>query len=180
VNSAGGSDNQPLGQLDSHIRQHGRFYHRLAFGVLRSHQNAADVCQQAFLRAWEKREKIRDWAALGKWLARVVLNESFCLLRRSRTERRVLCDHAQAAAGAAGNAELAERRDAVLAALAQLPEPVREVVALRMIEGMSGNEVSVLLGTSPSDVSRRLHEGLDRLREFLRDGESAAEERVGG
>ncbi|MCX7425071.1 MAG: sigma-70 family RNA polymerase sigma factor [Planctomycetia bacterium] len=69
-----------------------------------------------------------------------------------------------------GPAELAERRDLLMVALSQLPEAIREVVALRTMEGMTGNEVSGLLRINPSDVSRRLHEGLDRLREFLHDG----------
>ena len=167
-------DQQWLGRLDSHVRQHGRFYHGLAYGVLGNQENAADVCQQAFLRAWEHRGRIRDCTALRSWLARVVLNESFCLLRRSRTEQRVLKDLAHAAAVPPGPAALAERRDLALVALAQLPEPIRDVVALRLIQGMSGNQVSELLGTSPWDVSRRLHEGLDRLRQFLHNGEDGA------
>jgi len=170
VNSVGGEDKQWLSRLDSHVREHGRFYHRLAYGVLRSKENAADVCQQAFLRAWEQRERIRESGALRQWLARVVLNESFCLLRRSRTEQRMLTDRARAAEVASGPAELAERRDLALVALAQLPEAIREVVVLRLMQGMSGNEVSELLETSPWDISRRLHEGLERLREFLHDG----------
>ena len=68
-------------------------------------------------------------------------------------------------------AELTERRDLVLSALAQLPEPIRGVVTLRMMQEMSGNEVSELLGCSALDVSRRLHEGLDQLRRFLADGQ---------
>ena len=172
--SIGGEDDQWLSKLDFHIREHGRFYHRLAYGVLRNKESAADVCQQAFLRAWEQRERIRDWAALRPWLTRVVLNESFCLLRRTRIEQRVLRDRACAAELPAGPAELAERRDLAVAALSRLPEPVREVVALRLMQGMSGNAVSELLGISPWDVSRRLHEGLDRMREFLRDGEEMA------
>lgn len=163
-------DDQWSGRLDSHVRERGRFYHRLAYGVLRSQETAADVCQQAFLRAWQQRDRIRDLDAIGEWLVRVVLNESFCVLRRSRAERKALANRGQSGGDEPGPAVLAERRDMLLAALAQLPGPIREVVVLRTVEGMSGNEVSSLLRTSPSDVSRRLHEGLDRLREFLHDG----------
>ncbi len=167
----GGDDDLPT-LLDGHVRQHGRFYHGLAYGVLQSTEAAADVCQQAFLRAWENRDRIRDPRAMKGWLARVVINESFCVLRRRRTEQRVLEDRAHwASDNHQGVAEMAERRDLVLSALAQLPEPIREVVTLRTMQGMSGNEVSDLLGCSGSDVSRRLHEGLDRLRRFLADGQ---------
>ena len=166
VNSAEQDDRWPA-RLASHVRERGRFYHRVAYGVLRSNENAADVCQQAFLRAWQERDRIRDHDALGQWLVRVVLNESFGVLRRRRVERKALMSMSQTGGDEPGPAASAERRDSLVAALAQLPEAIREVVVLRTMEGISGNEVSRMLRISPSDVSRRLHEGLDCLRKFL-------------
>ncbi len=172
ADSVGGDGDDWPALLDCHVRQQGRFYHRLAYGVLRSAEGAADVCQQAFLRAWEHRDHIRDPRAIKNWLVRVVMNESFCVLRRNQTEQRVLEDRVRwASKDNQEAAELTERRDLVLSALAQLPEPIRGVVTLRMMQEMSGNEVSELLGCSASDVSRRLHEGLDQLRRFLADGQ---------
>ena len=60
-----------------------------------------------------------------------------------------------------------ELRESVLAGLAQVDERVRTVVVMRMMEGLSGNEVAEILGCSAAEVSRRLHEGMDRLRELL-------------
>ncbi len=60
ADSVGGDGDDWPALLDCHVRQQGRFYHRLAYGVLRSAEGAADVCQQAFLRAWEHRDHIRD------------------------------------------------------------------------------------------------------------------------
>ncbi len=158
--------------LDGHIREKERFYRRLAYGVLRSADDAADVCQQAFLRAWEQRDRIRRPGAIGAWLARVVINESYCFLRRGRSEQRMLEQRSHSVADVPGPAELAERRDMVMAALAQLSEPIREIVTLRTMQGMSGSEVSKLLEIHPSDVSRRLHDGLDQLRRILGDGQT--------
>jgi RNA polymerase sigma-70 factor, ECF subfamily len=157
--------------LDSHVREKRRFYQRLAYGVLHSAEDADDVCQQAFLQAWRRRGQIRQQGAIGKWLARVVINESYRRLRQGRSERRLLEGRVQTASDTPRAAELVERRDLVMTALAQLSEPIREVVTLRTMQGMSGNEVSVLLETSASDVSRRLHEGLDQLRKLLSDGQ---------
>src|SRR5205809_50456 len=53
--------------------------------------------------------------------------------------------------------------------LAALPESLRAVVTLRIMEGLSGNEVKDLLGYSASQVSRMLHEGLEQLRNVLTD-----------
>jgi RNA polymerase sigma-70 factor, ECF subfamily len=157
--------------LDGHIREKSEFYYHLAYGVLRSDEEAADVCQQAFLRAWERREQIRRRESLGKWLARVVMNESYGRLRQGQSEQRMRARRADASHDAPGHAELIERRDLVVSALKQLPEPIREVVTLRTMQGMSGNDVGELLEISRSDVSRRLHEGLEQLRRFLDDGQ---------
>ena len=173
VQSTGGVDDDWLTLLDALVRQYGRFYHRLAYGVLHRNEAAADVCQQAYLRAWERRDQIRDSGALRSWLARVVINESFLVLRRSETEQRVLAARSGWVGGQQAAVEASDRRDLVVVAMARLPEPVRTVVALRVMQGLSGNEVSRLLGSNASEVSRRLHEGLDQLRLFLGNGDSS-------
>jgi len=173
VYSTGGGEDGWLSLLDSLVRQYGRFYHRLAYGVLRRNEAAADVCQQAYLRAWEQRDRIRDPGALRSWLSRVVINESFLILRKSEREQRVLAARAGWAHDHQGPAEASDRRDLVVVAMARLPEPLRTVVALRVMQGLSGNEVSQLLGSTAPEVSRRLHEGLDQLRLFLGDGNNS-------
>src|SRR5438093_398850 len=61
--------------LSEQIRQNGRLFYQLAYRILRDGGAAEDVCQQAFLRAWEEREKIDGGGqALKSWLARTVVN----------------------------------------------------------------------------------------------------------
>jgi len=154
--------------LSEQIRQNGRFFFRLAHNVLRDAQLAEDVCQQAFLRAWEERDRIQPGVTLKAWLARTVVNNSLQLVRRGKVERRVLGNQAYLRPGAEGPAgEREEAREAVLAALNRLPEPTRLVVALRVLEGMAGNDVKELLGCSAAEVSRQLHRGLEQLRGIL-------------
>jgi len=156
--------------LSEQIRQNGRFFFRLAHNVLRDAQLAEDVCQQALLRAWEERERIQSGPTLKSWLARTVVNNSLQLVRRGKVERRVLGHQAYVRPdeeGPPGTRE--EDREAVLAALNRLPEPTRLVVALRVLEGMAGNDVKELLGCSAAEVSRQLHRGLEQLRGMLTD-----------
>ena len=71
-----------------------------------------------------------------------------------------------------GRGTLPLLRSTLEEALLTLPEPTRLVVVLRTMDGLSGNEVSELLDYSPSEVSRRFHEGLERLRGLLVDGKA--------
>jgi RNA polymerase sigma-70 factor (ECF subfamily) len=154
--------------LADQVRRSSRLWFRLAFNILREPSMAEDACQQALLRAWNNREQLREPNHLTAWMARSVINESFLLLRRRQTERRALDKIARTdrGKGAAGNWW---DREAVSSALETLPEPVRAVVVLRVMEGVSGNDVKDLLGCSASQVSRMLHEGLEQLRRVMND-----------
>ena len=101
--------------LGSHIREHGPFYHRLAYGVLRNAEAAADACQQAFLQAWQHRDQLRG--QLKPWLVRVVLNQGFQGLRQDRAEKRVLGNRPPCPPESEDPAVATERRDLVLAAM---------------------------------------------------------------
>jgi RNA polymerase sigma-70 factor (ECF subfamily) len=166
--------------LSEQIRQHGRLFYRLAYGVLGDAGAAEDACQQALLKAWEQRDRVQaqqGGAALRGWLARVVVNESLQAARRRKTELRANAARTQADAAAPAPAprhEQADLRKAVLAALEHLPETPRLVVALRVMQDMSGNEVKDLLGCSAAEVSRQLHHGMELLRPLLADWKTSA------
>src|SRR5665213_2282486 len=81
--------------LAEQIRLNGPLFFRLAIGILRNGAAAEDVCQQSLAKAWERREEIDGPAFLRGWLAKVVVNESLAIVRRQRTEKRVLALRAQ-------------------------------------------------------------------------------------
>lgn len=157
--------------LSEQFSQSGRLLYRLAYGILRDAPAAEDACQQALLKAWERRDELRDAARLRSWLARVVVTESLQARRRQKIERRVLVlqggEPQQTEIGPLG------LRESVLAAMQQLPEQARLVVALRLMQGVSGNEVKDLLGCSAGEVSKQLHRGMKILRELLADWKEA-------
>ncbi|NLX21279.1 MAG: sigma-70 family RNA polymerase sigma factor [Phycisphaerae bacterium] len=155
--------------LDCLVGQSRRCF-RLAWGVLRDVHAAEDVCQEAFLKAMQKQAQIRDPNALAGWLLRVVVNESLALLRRRQVDERardkLKADgpHAEASLDGAEREEFTVQFQRVLG---ELPLQTQTVVVMRLVEGMSGNEVSRVLSCSPSEVSRRLHTGLEHLRQRL-------------
>jgi RNA polymerase sigma-70 factor (ECF subfamily) len=159
------------GLLGGEARGNARLYFRLAYAVLRDASLAEDVCQQSFLRAWEHRGTLADAASLRAWLSRTVVNGAITLVRRDRALLRALAARTAVAALATGKGagRQAELREAVVAALTRLPATIQAVVTLRVMHGMSGNDVCDLMGCSPATVSRQLHEGLERLRELLSD-----------
>ena len=133
--------------------------------------DAEDVCQQAYLKAIQAQAQIVEPDRLGGWLTRVVINESLMHCRKQSRETEFRKELATNVMSVAGDGEpiLLERladRDWVLHALDRLDESMREVVVLRVMQEMSGQETSRLLGCSATLVSRRLHRGLDRLRQF--------------
>ena len=156
--------------LAEQFRQHGRFFFGVAVGIVRSPAVAEDVCHQALIKAWEQQQPNDDPASLRSWLGRIVLNES---LEAEPTpqwrELRALPNVRQleASPGPMAVQEQAELRDAVLASLDRLPDSVRLIVVLRMMQDVSGNEVAEMLGMSKTEVSRQLHNGMGLLRGML-------------
>jgi RNA polymerase sigma-70 factor (ECF subfamily) len=153
--------------LITQVKSNSRLFFRLAYGVVRDVQAAEDVCQQAFLQAWQLRDRLREPSALRAWLCKVVINEGLRVVRRSKVEERAKDRCAGPGGASMEPCDQAEFRARFQDALGQLPEQTRMVVVLRLVEGMSGNEVKSLLGCSASEVSRRLHQGMELLRTAL-------------
>jgi RNA polymerase sigma-70 factor (ECF subfamily) len=153
---------------------------RLAFNVLRDREEAWDVAQEAFVRAWQALPAFRGQAAFYTWLFRIVMNVASDRARaraaRGRafgTERipeedwdRVLVDRpgeSSPAAAAAG----AQERERIERALATLPEHHRRIVVLSDIEGLSYKEIADVLEIPMGTVMSRLHNARKRLRAAL-------------
>jgi RNA polymerase sigma factor (sigma-70 family) len=116
------------------------------------------------MQAWQEQGSIRDSLALQSWLTRVVVNESLQLCRRRQSERRAREHLGRRQRPSDGRTEALEWNELLQTGLAELSEPTRMVVVLRLIEGASGGEVKARLGISESEVSRRLHQGMEHLR----------------
>ena len=136
---------------------------RVAYRILQDMHAAEDACQAAFVKGCEQSADRVDCSRVKAWATTVVVNESLQQLRRRRKERPLTptVESRQCDAGMKSDPWL---RDAVMEGLNDLPDVTRVVVALRIIDGMSGNAVKELLGCSGAEVSRRLHQGMELLR----------------
>lgn len=155
--------------LSREVHENARLYFRIANRILRDAAAAQDVCQQAFLRAYEgKFADTRGARQLKSWMATVVINESLQVLRRRKVHWRFQQDASRRSVRSEAPSTDPFLRDEVEAALARLPELTRAIVVLRIMQGMSGKEVRALLGCSLSEVSRQLYLGMEQLRAILR------------
>ncbi len=143
---------------------------RVAYGVLRHRQDAEDVAQEAFAKAYRSFGQLRDRDRFRAWLVRMTWR--LAIDRRRADRRRLLREEAPAdrAVGpdAADAVESSERSAQLWRAIDALPDKLRVVIVLAAIEEHDISEVARLLGLPPGTVKSRLFLARKRLQESLR------------
>jgi RNA polymerase sigma-70 factor, ECF subfamily len=119
-----------------------------------------DVVQEVFLVAYNKLDTLRETDAIGAWLVRIARNEAAEFYRRSRTTEE-LPDELTSK-----NNPDAEARE-ILETIRSMPDAYRETLILRLVEGMTGNEIAERTGLKPESVRVNLHRGMELLRQTL-------------
>ena len=154
--------------------RYGGLAYSLALRILGDSGKAEDVVQEAFLKLWNGADRF-DAArgSLRGWLSTAVRNRSIDLLRgRSQHERRDLALKPEVSSSGAGPAEQAEQaqdRAAVRAALAELPEEQRQAVTLAYFGGFTQVEIAELAGVPLSTIKGRMRLALEKLAAYLKD-----------
>lgn len=156
----------------------------LAVRLTGNEEDARDVVQEAYLRAWKGIRRFRGDAAFTTWLYRITANASYTLVERRRRRRTTRLDDvddpidrslgAQPDTLAESSAGLGE----LSVALDQLPPTLRTLVILKDVYGLSHDAIADELDISIAAAKVRLHRGRKRLRELLdateqREGRSA-------
>ncbi len=165
-------------------RYQGRAY-GLALRVMRDEEQAKDVVQEAFLKAYRSLDRFEGRSSFYTWFYRVVMNLCIDAKRRQPPGRMVEWDegHAletpvgsgldavdparQQASGPAGDLERAELRETIRCAIEELPDDARQTLLLREVDGLSYSEIAKSLGIPKGTVMSRLHHARRRLRALL-------------
>ena len=127
----------------------------------------ADLVQDIFLHALKKLHTLRDRNAFGPWIAMIARNRAMDFHRQSRETVGVTEDLGSQSAGSQGS-----NATEMLDIIRSLPDAYRETLVLRLVEGMTGPEISTRTGLTPASVRVNLHRGMKLLREKLSFKES--------
>jgi RNA polymerase sigma factor (sigma-70 family) len=153
----------------------------ITLAIVRDVPSSEDVAQEVFIAAWGSVEKLRDPASFLPWLRQLARNHAHAFIRaRTRFGRRHApwSDAASTIADPTPDAGRVlidhEDREALAAALEDLPEESREIVTLYYREGRSARHVGELLGLSEDAVKKRLERARQAVKKNLLDRASEA------
>src|SRR5437762_11141457 len=146
--------------------------HNLARWLLRNEQDAQDVVQEAFLRAFKSFGGFHGSNGRA-WLLTIVRNTSYTLLKKNRVadltttfdEEIHTADHESVSP--ATILEHSENAELIKEAMDELPAEFREILALRHQEGLSYKEIADIAQIPPGTVMSRLARARAKLREYL-------------
>jgi RNA polymerase sigma-70 factor (ECF subfamily) len=155
--------------FDLLVRRHQKGMWRLVRRYVKSDADAADVTQQAFVRAFRGLAAFRGTATVRSWLYRIAINCALSWLRDHRREQPAeiaedaLTDANPAPAQLKADADRAWLRQAI----AQLPPKQKLVLELRVFDDLSFKEVAELAECSENTAKVNFHYAVKRLRDIL-------------
>src|SRR5580765_2502402 len=138
-----------------------RLVHAILLGRVPG-RDVDDLVQDVFVTAYTRIRELREPAAFGGWIATIARNRATDYLRRSR-EQVELPDELP------GGDPIEAETFALLEIVRKLPDAYRETLLMRLVEGMSGNEIAERSGLTPASVRVNLHRGMKLLRERWAD-----------
>jgi RNA polymerase sigma factor, sigma-70 family len=138
-------------------------YH-IACGILRSEADREDAVQECILKAWEKRDSLKNDAAFRAWVTRILVNECYDICRRSG---KVIVLDELPESTAPEDTEGRELRELIM----EMDEIYRMPIIMFYIEGFSIREISRILRIPEGTVKSRLFAGRAKLRSVLGEEE---------
>lgn len=156
--------------FDVLVNRHRRSVYQLCYRFVGNPEDAADLAQEVFLRAYRSIGRFKGESSLATWLYRIGVN--VCLNRLSRktprTEPLDERDPVQASAPDAAEKLLSDERAArVRAAIARLPDKQRATLILRVYQERSHQEIAEILGSSEGAVKANFFHALNNLKKLL-------------
>jgi RNA polymerase sigma-70 factor (ECF subfamily) len=160
--------------FDTLVARYQRSIYRLCYRYVNNHEDANDLAQDAFLKAWRAIASFRGESAFSTWLYRIAVNA--CLNHRA-LKRPVTQELPEALVdprpGAEADAERDDDARRVRAAVSQLPDRQRATLILKVYHDLTHEEVAEILGSSVGTVKANLFHALANLRRRMGVGGGA-------
>ena len=140
--------------------------------IVLTHDDADDVLQNVFLKAWTHLDKFHQDSRLSTWLYRIAINESIDFVRRQKKQQQLSTDHEDLGIAnmlMADNYFDGDQTQAMLQeAIAQLPDVQRTVFNLRYFGDKKYSEISELLKTSEGALKASYHIAVKKISEYFK------------
>jgi RNA polymerase sigma-70 factor (ECF subfamily) len=156
--------------FDVIVERHRRAVYSVCYRFVNNHEDASDLAQETFVRAWKGLPAFKGDAAFSTWLYRIAVNVSLNRVSARQLPVEPLEDDrfVDATSEAPGDSLVrAERRDAVRRAIAALPEKQKATLILRAYHDMSHQEIADVLGSSVGAVKANFFHALANLKKIL-------------
>ena len=153
------------------VRQYSEQLYWMVRRMVLSHDDANDVLQNTFLKAWNGLSAFHGDAKLSTWLSRIAINESVDFLRRQKTRLAVSADEESGLASslmADPYFDGDETQALLQEAISQLPDVQRTVFQLRYFEDMKYSEMSRVLHTSEGSLKASYHIAVKKISDFFK------------
>lgn len=138
-----------------------------------SHDDANDILQDVFIKAWLNIEKFRGDAKLSTWLYKIAINESITFINRSKAKLNLSIDDADSfLLDKLEGDEFFDGDEAQLLlqkAIVTLPEKQRLVFQMKYFNEMKYDEMSDILGTSVGALKASYHHAVKKVERFLKE-----------
>lgn len=159
------------------MRRYNQRIFRVVRSIIRDDDEAEDVVQESYVRAFEHLSQFDGRASFATWLTRIAINEALARERRrkaiiymdfndSRNNGSLMSGRIKQADQHACNKEL---RNVLTQAIDDLPDELRSVFTLRVVEELDTHETAACLEISESNVKVRLHRARELLRRSIDD-----------
>jgi len=153
------------------VEEYGEQLYWQARRIVLTHDDANDVVQNVFMKAWQKLDTFNEDAKVSTWLYRIALNESLDFVRRNKKQMFSTDDEE----GSVANMLMADdyfdgsKTEALLQeAIARLPDVQRTVFNMRYFDEMKYSDMSEILETSEGSLKASYHIAVKKITEFFK------------
>lgn len=141
--------------------------------IVLTHEDANDVVQNVFIKAWNSLDNFRNESKIYTWLYRISVNESLDFMRKQKNQHQLYTDNSTVADTLLADKYFdGNRAEALLqAAIAQLPDVQRLVFTMRYYDDMKYSEMSNILDTTEGALKASYHIAVKKISEYLKNND---------